>query len=104
MPATIHSLFAVSLEPSASEACRPDLTEFRIVVRPFPKTTQERKCYQYLLAQMQAMPNCPQHTKAEFEKTCRARFRVTVDSFNYCWREAIKVSGADWDQPGRRSR
>jgi hypothetical protein len=102
MPATRHSLFAVSLEPSAFEACGPDLTEFCIVVRPFPKTTQERNCYQYLLAEMQAMPNCPQGTRAGFKKTCRSRFRVTVDSFNYCWREAIKASGADWDEPGRR--
>jgi hypothetical protein len=58
----------------------------------------------YLLKQMQATPGHPRATKGEFEKTCRRRFHVTLDSFEYCWREAIKASGARWDQPGRRPR
>jgi hypothetical protein len=93
---------AVSLETGAPELDTSDLTEFRTRIRPFPKDAGERDCYQYLLKQMQAAPNRPQRTKAEFEKTCRLRFHVTVDSFEYCWREAIKVTDARWDQPGRR--
>jgi hypothetical protein len=27
---------------------------------------------------------------------------AAIGSFEYCWREAIKASGARWDQPGRR--
>ena len=82
----------------------PDLTEFRSLIREFPKGDGERACYQYLLTQMQATPEHPPKIKAEFKRTCRRRFHVTVDSFEYAWREAIKVSGANWDQPGRRKR
>jgi hypothetical protein len=98
------SLFAVSLETGRPELGTPDLTEFRKVIRPFPKNAAERDCYRYLLEQMQATPNRPPGTRAEFENTCRQRFHVTAGSFDYCWREAIKVSGARWDQPGRPSR
>jgi hypothetical protein len=97
------SLFAVSFEAGAPEIGTPDLTEFRILIRPFPKDAAERNCYRYLLEEMQAT-NRPRRTRVEFEKTCRQRFRVTVESFDYIWREAIKVTGARWDQPGRRPR
>jgi hypothetical protein len=106
MPATKPpiSLSAVSLKTGAPKVGTPDLTEHRILIRPFPKDAGERGCYQYLLEQMQATPDRPRGTKAELEKTCRLQFHVTVDSFEYCWREAIKVTGARWDQPGRRPR
>ena len=106
MPATKPSisLSAVSLETGAPEFGTPDLTELRNLIRPFPKDAGERDCYRYLLEQMQATPDRPRGTKAEFEKTCRRRFHVTVESFEYCWREANKVTGARWDQPGRRPR
>jgi hypothetical protein len=89
------------LETSAPELGTPNFTEIRTVPRPFPRDAGERNCYKYLLEQMQATPNRPHRKKAEFEQICRARFGVTVDSFDYCWREAIKVTGAGWDQPGR---
>jgi len=93
------------VKTGAPEFGTPDLTELRIFTRPFPKDAGERRCYQYLLERMQASPDRPRGTKAEFEETCRFRlFYVTLDSFEYCWREAIKVSGANWDQPGRRPR
>jgi hypothetical protein len=98
------SLSAVSLETGGPEFGAPDLTELRTVIRPFPKDAAERDCYRYLLEPMQATPGHPRTTKGEFEKTCRRRFHVTLDSFEYCWREAIKASGARWDQPGRRPR
>jgi hypothetical protein len=106
MPATKPSisLSAVSVETGKPELGTPDLTELRTVTRPFPKDAGERRCYQYLLEQMQATPDRPHGMKAEFKKTCRRRFHITVDSFEYCWREAIKVTGARWDQPGRRPR
>jgi hypothetical protein len=94
----------ISLETGAPELGTPDFTEIRNVPRPFPENAAERACYQYLLEQMQAAPNRAPRTRPEFERECRRRFRVTVDSFNHCWREAIKVTGARWDQPGRRSR
>jgi hypothetical protein len=96
------SLSAVSLETGTPEFDPPDLTEFRTFTRPFPKNAGERACYQYLLEQMEATPDRAPETKGELEKTCRRRFCVTVDSFQYCWREAIKVTGANWDQRGRR--
>jgi hypothetical protein len=104
MPATKPpvSLSAVSLATSPPELGTADLTELRILIRPFPKDAGERRCYRYLLEQMQASLDRPRGTKAEFEKTCRSRFHVTVESFDYCWREAIKVTGARWDQHGRR--
>ena len=71
------SLSAVSLETGAPELGTSDLTEFRTLIRPFPKDAGERDCYQYLLEQMQATPDRPPGTKAEFEKACRRRFRVT---------------------------
>ena len=104
MPATI-SLFAVNLETGRPELGTPDLTELRNVeVRPFPKDARERRCYRYLLREMQAGRNRPRRTKAKVKKICRSRFYVTVESFEYCWREAIDVSGADWNRPGRRPR
>ena len=105
MPATNPSIFSLSpvcLKTGAPELGTADLTELRTLIRPFPKDAGERDCYQYLLEQMQSTPDRPRGTKAEFKKTCRRRFHVTVDSFDYCWREAIKVAGARWDQPGRR--
>ena len=106
MPATKRpiSLSAVSLATSPPEIGTPDFTELRPLIRPFPKDAGERGCYRYLLEQMQATPDRPRGTKAELKKTCRRRFGVIVESFEYCWREAIKASGARWDQPGRRPR
>jgi uncharacterized short protein YbdD (DUF466 family) len=106
MPATKPSicLSAVSLETGRAELGTADFTEIRNVPMPFPKDAGERDSYRYLLEQMQATPDRPHGTKAEFEETCRQRFRVTVESFDYCWREAIKVSGTRWDQPGRPPR
>jgi uncharacterized short protein YbdD (DUF466 family) len=107
MPATKRSipLSAVRLKTGAPELGTPDFTELRRTCpRPFPKDAGERDCYRYLLEQMQATPDRPRGTKAEFEKTCRSRFDVMVDSFEYCWREAIDATGACWDQPGRRPR
>src|SRR3954447_10190660 len=95
------SLSGVSVEVSAPKLGMPDFTEMRSVPRPFPKDAGERNCYRYLLEQMQATPNRPHGRKAEFEEICRPRCGVTAHSFDYCWREAIKVSGARWDQPGR---
>jgi hypothetical protein len=95
-------LSAVSLETGAPGLGMSDLTEFRTVIRPFPKDAAERDCYQYLLEQMQATPDRPPGRKVEFENKCRRRFRVSVDTFEYCWREAVKATGANWDQPGRR--
>ena len=106
MPATKPpiSLSAVSLATSPPEIGTPDFTELRPLIRPFPKDPGERGWYQYLLEQMQATPDRHRATKPELMKTCRLQFGVTVESFEYCWREAIKASGARWDQPGRRPR
>lgn len=98
------SVAAATLETGAPELGMVDLTELRNVPRPFPKDDGERDCYRYLVEQMQASPNRPRGTKAECEKTCRSRFHVTLESFRYCWREAIKVTCARWDQRGRRPR
>jgi hypothetical protein len=94
------SLSPVSLEVGGPEIGAPDLAEFRIDIRPFPKDAAERDCYRYLLEQMQATPGHPRATKGEFEKTCRRRFHVTLDSFEYCWREAIEASGPVGISPG----
>jgi hypothetical protein len=98
------SLSPLSLETGAPELGTADFSEVRNVPRPFPKDARERDCYRYLLEQMQAAPDAPHRTKAEFEETCRRRFHVTAESFDYCWREANKVTGAGWDQPGRPPR
>ena len=98
---------AVSLETGKPKLGAPDLTEFRTVIRRFPKDAAERNCYRYLLKQMQAAPGPPRATKAEFEDICQRRFHVTHvthASFEYCWREAIEASGARWGHPGRRPR
>lgn len=97
-----HELSAVGLRTGAPMLGMPGLTEIRMIPRPFPKGNGERECYKFLATEMRAAPDQPRGTKAEFEKKCRRRFHVTVASFEYCWREAIKVSGARWDQPGRR--
>jgi len=95
---------ALSLKTGAPEFGTPDLTELRSRIRPFPKDAGERDCYRYLSEQMQGTPGRAPKTKAGFKRACRRRFSVTVDSFEYCWREAIKATGARWDQPGRRPR
>ena len=100
----VHHLIVANTKIGSPEIGAPDLTEIRIVRRPFPKDECERACYGFLLIEMQATPHHPRGTKSEFEKACRRRFHVKVDSFDYCWREAIKVSGALWDKPGRRPR
>jgi hypothetical protein len=104
MPTTKPSISpsAESLETGGPELGAPDLTEFRIVIRPFPRDAKERDCYRWLLKQMQATPDRPCRTKAEFGEACRRRFHVTVVTFEGAWREAIKTSGVGWDQPGRR--
>jgi len=89
------------LETGAPDFGTADFTEVRNVPRPFPKDVGERACYRYLLREMQATPDHPHGTKAEIEKYCREHFHVTADSFEYCWRDAIKATGACWDQPGR---
>jgi hypothetical protein len=106
MPAQKPSitLSAVSPVTGAPVLGTPDLAERRKIIRLFPKDPGERDCYRFLLEQMHSTSDRRRPTKAEFEKTCRRRFHVTVDSFDYCWREAIKLTGARWDQPGRRPR
>jgi hypothetical protein len=94
----------LDLQTGAPELGAPDLAEHRNLVRTFPRDARERACYQYLLREMQASPIHSPSTKANFEEKCRARFHLTKDTFNYCWREASKVTGARWDRPGRRSR
>ena len=98
-PITLSAVRLVTNGPVIGAAT---LTELRTLIRPFPKDPGERDCYEYLLKQMHSTSDRARPTKAEFEKTCRRRFHVTVDSFVYCWREALKVTGARWDQPGRR--
>jgi hypothetical protein len=98
------SIPAGGLETGAPEIGTPDMTERRIVIREFPKNAAERDCYRYLIEQMHAAAHYPSRTRADFQKTCRRKFRITVESFNYIWREAIAVTGARWDQPGRRPR
>jgi hypothetical protein len=99
-----HHLSSADLAIGAPSVDTADLTERRRVERLFPKDTRERDCYRYLLEQMERSPDRPPTVKGEFEEECRRRYQVTLNSFEYCWREAIKVSGAFWDQPGRRSR
>jgi hypothetical protein len=98
------SLSSVNLETGAPAFGTADLTELRYVPRPFPKDAAERECYRYLLERMQAAPDGPCVTKANLEKTCRDLFHVTVQSFEYCWREGIRATGARWHEPGRRPR
>src|SRR4051812_37204915 len=81
-----------------------ELTEQRILTLSFPNNERERRCFQYLLHQMEAMSEHPSKTKTEYSKLCRQKFRVTVGSFESCWREAIKATGVQWDRPGRRPR
>jgi hypothetical protein len=102
--ATKNSMRAGSLISGKPKLGVADLTEFRSEPRPFPKNAAERACYCYLLEQMRASPRYQSATKAELEDRCRQRFRVTKKSFEYCWRQATRVSGACWDRPGRRPR
>jgi hypothetical protein len=103
MPAPT-AIVALSLKTEAPEIAAPDLTELRIVVRPFPKDAAERECYGYLLGQLRSPPDHSRTTRDGFKKTCRKKFQVTVESFDYVWREANKVTGARLDKPGRRPR
>jgi hypothetical protein len=98
------AISGASLETDPPEIAQAELTEFRIVKHPFPKDRPERDCYGYLLKEMQATPDRSSRKKIEFQKYCRRHFKVTVESFENAWREAIKVTGARWDQPGRRPR
>ena len=94
------SLSAVSLEVGRPQFGKPDLTELRILIRTFPKDAGERGCFRYLLERMQATPDRHRGTKAELEKRSRRRFHVTAGTFDYCWREAIKATGALGIAPG----
>jgi hypothetical protein len=97
---------AVGLQIAELEFGRPDFAEYHTTRRLFPKDERERRCFQYLQEQMRAAPDRAPKTRAEFEKFCRSQrgFGVTRQEFEYCWREAIKVTGACWDRPGRRRR
>jgi hypothetical protein len=106
MLGTKHSFSALNVETCAPHIGTPELTELRrsISIRQFPKDDDERKCYLYLLEEMRSAPRKPPATKEHFDEDCRDKFRIKAASFDYCWREAIKVTGAVWDQPGRRRR
>jgi hypothetical protein len=105
MEAINYSISALSLATMRPEFGVADFAETRREPRTFPKDKAERETYQYLLRLMQASPYHQRFTKAELEKDCRWQFGVTVESFEkYCWPEAIKISGACWDRPGRRPR
>ena len=99
-----YSIASVSLETPRPEIDAPDFAERRIYARLFPKDAAERDCYHHLLSLMRTSPNRQVSTEAELKAACRRQFGVTVESFRYTWAEAIKVSGANWDKPGRRSR
>jgi uncharacterized tellurite resistance protein B-like protein len=100
----LREMFALGLETEGPQIAAADLSEFRIVKRQFPKDAAERACYCFLLGLMQATLDRSPRTRAEFKEICKKKFRVTAKSFDYVWREAIKATGARWDQPGRRPR
>jgi hypothetical protein len=104
MAATNYEIFAASLAIMQPEMGVALFAEGRISTSLFPKDEAERACFEYIVAHMLASPNWQQSTKAELERDCRSQFNVTVGSFDECWREAIKASGACWNQQGRRSR
>jgi hypothetical protein len=93
--------FAVNLGP-APKIGTPDLTRFDLT--PFPKNEAQRACYNYLHALMLATPDRPPCKKDDLEKACRKKFKVTVESFETAWREAIKATGSRWNRRGRRRR
>jgi hypothetical protein len=105
MEATNHSMSAVSLEMTPPELGVPDFAEHRRFIRTFPKDRAERDCLRYLVDVMKASPEEQTAKKADLERFCRQQFRITAGSFDdYCWPEAIKASGANWDRSGRRPR
>jgi hypothetical protein len=99
-----HNLSAADPVSGAPSLDAADLTEERFIRRPFPKDARERGCYGYLLGRMQSSPDIPLARKDDLKRICREQFRISRDSFDYCWREAVEASGACWDQPGRRRR
>jgi hypothetical protein len=89
---------------SAHELGTADFTELCKVRRPFPKDAGGTRLLSLSGGANAGHAGSAHRRKAEFEEFCRRRFHVTVDSFDYCWREANKVTGVRWDQPGRPSR
>ena len=57
------SLSAVNLATQAPSLGAPDLTEYRIVRRPFPKDVGERDCYRYLLGANASHARSPSRDK-----------------------------------------
>src|SRR5262245_3312365 len=104
MQATTYKMSAASLETMPPEIGMPRFAKGRIFIRVFPKNEAEAVWFEYLHALMRASPKYQQSTKAKLEKYCRQQFDVTVESFRYCWREAIEHSKACWNKQGRRRR
>jgi hypothetical protein len=97
-------LFAGSLQGAAPVIDGTDLTRHWSLMRSFPSGPAQRRCYTYLCRKMLATPDRPGGTRKEFERLCRKRFGVTVESFAECWSDANKATGAGWNLPGRRRR
>jgi hypothetical protein len=105
MEATKHSILTASLlKIPAAEIKVAEFAEVRCVLRRFPKDKAERDCYQHLLRVMRDSPDHQKSTKADLKAECRRLYGVTVENFQYCWVEAIRISGANWSRSGRRSR
>ena len=94
------SLSAVSSETGVPKFGTVDFTEIHTIPRPFPKDAKERRCYQYLLQQMQAAPDRPRATKPELKEFCRRWFRVTVESFSTAGAKPLRPAAPFGISPG----
>ena len=80
-----------------------DLAEY--FLKLFPIDEGVRGSVHYMVGQMEASREELTITKAELKKICRQQFGITASSFDdYYWPQAIRLSGANWDQPGRPRR
>jgi hypothetical protein len=98
---TFHRPLSPKLGNGRARSLRGGLRRGPQCAKVIPQGRSGARLLSILAGEMQATPDRPHGTKTEIENYCRKRFRVTVDSFQYCWREAIMVTGAHWDQPGR---
>jgi len=76
-----------------------------IKVRPAQKlpttVVAETRCRQWLIPMMTASLKAPRKTKSEYCTAAKSLFGVSGRAFNRAWKDAIKTTRAEWDQPGR---
>ncbi|WP_161855886.1 hypothetical protein [Bradyrhizobium sp. CCBAU 051011] len=69
-------------------------------VSAWPEASGLDLARQWLIREMTASPNDKKMTKARWYEAAKAKFPLSRREFDIAWSDALKVTGANWGQPG----